>query len=519
MAGNLTGTDSGSDSDKDWDGWVGDEGDEIPLRCLVGHETFKTVEEVLDSAEKKGLKDIRICLKGKGTYCKMKIINYVRGKVREGVAVEQINEEIQSPSSYGDEKWLTPVMEGDGMLFMLDEDSSGNSEIAKVEALEHENALLRKRIQELTDEGYGSFSPKTDEKTTRETDDKDYYYGYGKFDIHMMMLEDVPRTASYRTALMENPDLIKGKTVIDVGCGSGILSMFAARGGAKHVLGIDGSSRVADAAKRNIEKNNLSDIITVHSGFAEEVETLPFDCDKADVIVSEWMGYCLLYESMLDSVLRIRDKFLKPGGAILPDICKMYAAGVGPEGTHLAFWKNVWGFDMSPIAETSQQEALTTGVVADVDGSKIVTSSALIRTMDLATLKIEDIDYTSDFYINPLGASSLVASVVVWFDTLFSSRFCSNNPTNLTTSPYAKPTHWHHTLFHLPVPLHTSLVLPAAPTGPLGTSTNPASKLFCTISITKHTEHHRDLAVSLSVTPIGVNGEKGDMKTLSYAVQ
>ena len=42
---------------------------------------------------------------------------------------------------------------------------------------------------------------------------------------------------------------------------------------------------------------------------------------KVDVIISEWMGYALLYESMLDSVLHARDKWLVPGGVMLPDRC------------------------------------------------------------------------------------------------------------------------------------------------------------------------------------------------------
>lgn len=48
-----------------------------------------------------------------------------------------------------------------------------------------------------------------------------------------------------------------------------------------------------------------------------------------DVLVSEWMGYCLLFESMLDTVLVARDKYLKPGGAILPDVATFFLAGFG----------------------------------------------------------------------------------------------------------------------------------------------------------------------------------------------
>lgn len=48
--------------------------------------------------------------------------------------------------------------------------------------------------------------------------------------------------------------------------------------------------------------------------------------EKVDIIISEWMGYFLLYESMLDCVLYARDRWLKPDGIMMPDKAKMYIA-------------------------------------------------------------------------------------------------------------------------------------------------------------------------------------------------
>jgi 2-polyprenyl-3-methyl-5-hydroxy-6-metoxy-1,4-benzoquinol methylase len=56
--------------------------------------------------------------------------------------------------------------------------------------------------------------------------------------IHEEMLKDSVRTGSYRNAIVNNKHLFKDKVVLDVGCGTGILSMFAARAGAKHVVGV-----------------------------------------------------------------------------------------------------------------------------------------------------------------------------------------------------------------------------------------------------------------------------------------
>ncbi len=49
---------------------------------------------------------------------------------------------------------------------------------------------------------------------------------------------------------------------------------------------------------------------------------------QVDIIISEWMGYFLLYESMLDTVLYARDKWLRPGGTLLPDRCSLYIVGI-----------------------------------------------------------------------------------------------------------------------------------------------------------------------------------------------
>ncbi|CAN0576651.1 unnamed protein product, partial [Laminaria digitata] len=50
-----------------------------------------------------------------------------------------------------------------------------------------------------------------------------------------------------------------------------------------------------------------------------KVEDVDIGVEKVDVIISEWMGYCLFFESMLPSVLFARDKYLNMGGVVLPD--------------------------------------------------------------------------------------------------------------------------------------------------------------------------------------------------------
>ena len=90
--------------------------------------------------------------------------------------------------------------------------------------------------------------------------------------------------------------------MLDVGCGTGILSMFAAKAGATHVYGVD-MSGIVESAKKIVETNGLGDKVTIIRG---KVEDIKLPVEHVDIIISEWMGYCPFYESMLDTVLYAR---------------------------------------------------------------------------------------------------------------------------------------------------------------------------------------------------------------------
>ncbi|EGF77568.1 hypothetical protein BATDEDRAFT_91369 [Batrachochytrium dendrobatidis JAM81] len=270
---------------------------------------------------------------------------------------------------------------------------------------------------------------------------KDYYFdSYAHFGIHEEMLKDEVRTISYRNSMYQNRHLFKDKVVLDVGCGTGILCMFAAKAGAKMVIGVD-MSNIIDHAKIIVRDNHLDDKITLIKGKMEEVK-LPVD--KVDIIISEWMGYCLLYESMLNTVLHARDLYLAPGGLIFPDKATMCVAAIEDadyKEQKIGFWDSVYGFDLSHIKSIAIKEPL----VDTVDQKSVVSDACVIRELDLYTVTIEDLKFDVPFQLK-INRADFVHAVICYFDIQFTA---CHKMIQFSTGPHATYTHWKQTVFYL----------------------------------------------------------------------
>ncbi|KAK4391648.1 protein arginine N-methyltransferase PRMT10 [Sesamum angolense] len=140
-----------------------------------------------------------------------------------------------------------------------------------------------------------------------------YFCTYGFLYHQKEMLSDRVRMDAYYNAIFENKHHFQGKTVLDVGTGSGILAIWSAQAGARKVYAVE-ATKMAEHALELVKANKLQNVVEVIEGSMEDV-TLP---EKVDVIISEWMGYFLLRESMLDSVICARDRWLKPNGVMRP---------------------------------------------------------------------------------------------------------------------------------------------------------------------------------------------------------
>ncbi|KAK4687472.1 type I protein arginine methyltransferase, partial [Tremellales sp. Uapishka_1] len=316
---------------------------------------------------------------------------------------------------------------------------------------------------------------------------KDYYAdSYAHFGIHEEMLKDSVRTLSYRNAILQNAHLFKDKVVLDVGCGTGILSMFAARAGAKQVIGID-MSNILDQAEKIIKANGFEDKITLVKGKLEDV-VLPVD--KVDIIISEWMGYFLLYESMLDTVLLARDKYLAPGGLLFPDQATIFIAAIEDQDykdEKINFWDDVYGFDYSCIKDIALKEPL----VDCVDLKSVVTQPCGIRHIDIRTVKKEDLTFDVPFELKATR-NDYVHAFLGWFDISFS---CCHKPINFSTGPQAKYTHWKQTVFYTPDTLTVS----------------EGDVIRGKLSCAPNARNNRDLDIVIDYEVTGAEATKGQM--------
>jgi len=307
-----------------------------------------------------------------------------------------------------------------------------------------------------------------------EISSADYYFNsYAHFGIHEDMLKDAVRTGSYSRAITRNKHLFANKIVLDVGSGTGILSLFAARSGAKHVYGVE-CSEVVRTAQKIVDANGLADKVTFIQGKVEEI-TLPVD--KVDILISEWMGYFLLYESMLDTVLFARDKWLAPGGLIFPDQASLYIAAIEDadyKDEKIGFWSNVYGFDFSCVKKCVMEEP----IVDVVDEGAIVTDACRILSLDLRTCTKESLDFVAHYKLT-LQRKDFLHAFIAWFDVQFTA---CHKPVVFTTGPHGRFTHWKQTVFYM----QDVLVCEKGET------------LTGMVAVKKSQKNHRDLDVKIS---------------------
>lgn len=165
-------------------------------------------------------------------------------------------------------------------------------------------------------------------------------------DYHRELLSDETRTNAFREAIRRS--VRAGDVVLDLGCGSGILSFFACEAGAARVYAID-QTHAADVAATLARHLGLDDRIHVLHGEARDLN-LP---ERADVLITETLGVMGLDEGIGGFVADARERFLKPDARIIPQRVGVWLAPIELEADyerHVGFWSDSqYGLDLSPL--------------------------------------------------------------------------------------------------------------------------------------------------------------------------
>ncbi|KAI1301233.1 Protein arginine N-methyltransferase 3 [Halotydeus destructor] len=386
----------------------------------------------------------------------IKLINFVRKEKVEPGQVFTMESDWKDTDTY-----MAPAMEDDSLLQY---DIEGQPDSMKTES-EESLPGLQKKINEYTDKIHSLQSTvdslrvsiknivdvregKKDgsQKNVKHYENENYFSSYSHFGIHQEMLSDWVRTSSYQDGIIKNRNVFAGKSVLDIGCGTGILSLFSATAGAQQVMAVDDSD-MAFYAMTIVAENKMNQQIEV---VKRRVEELPHE-KKFDIIVSEWMGYFLVFEGMLDTIIDARNNLLKPDGLIFPNRCTLTIAGVCDNEAyhkHVHFWDNVFGYKMSSL----KHECMLEAVVTVEKAANLITEPVNIKHIDVMTCTVEETHTIETDFSMKCTRSGTVNAICGWFDCFFDAPALQEKVC-LSTSPFTKETHWKQTVFLLQKPI------------------------------------------------------------------
>ncbi|CAH4030525.1 unnamed protein product [Pieris brassicae] len=272
-----------------------------------------------------------------------------------------------------------------------------------------------------------------------------YFTSYEDLEIHRLMLEDDPRTSTYRKVILNNKAYFKDKVVMDIGCGTGILSIFCAQAGAKKVYAVE-ASNLANLAREIVKENNFEEIIEVIHCKVEDV-VLP-DNIKVDAIVSEWMGFYLLHEGMLDSVVVARDKFLKEDGEMFPQNAVIYVAPCSVPSLYEK-WDNFYGVSMSSFSKHLRSDKSHKPEVMHIKSEDLLGEEVALNWINLRDCTVEELNSYSVQHVVGANKNGRYQGLCIWFECIF-PELTTEQLIVLNTGPAGEPTHWKQTVILLP---------------------------------------------------------------------
>ena len=230
---------------------------------------------------------------------------------------------------------------------------------------------------------------------------------------HARMLHDDRRTGDYLAALAEAVQ--PGDVVLDLGTGSGVLAIAAARAGARRVYAVEASD-IAEVATRIFSANGVEDTVRLLSGWSRQIE-LP---EPADLLVTEIIGNEPLEEEILETTLDARRRLLKPDARLIPhrltllarplllpdDEARQRAIG----STAVARWRELYGMEFQPLLDAGARGPVNMPTEAEVAAAwPPVGLPVVLAEIDLATFTDASVRAAADLVVDAPGAVNAVA--------------------------------------------------------------------------------------------------------------
>ena len=241
--------------------------------------------------------------------------------------------------------------------------------------------------------------------------------GFGSALIHNEMLNDRERTECYLNAIREV--VRPGDVVVDIGTGTGILAIAAARAGAKHVYAIEATS-IGEIAQAHFEANGLADRITLIPGWSTRI-SLP---EPADVMISEIIGNEPLHERVLEVTVDACERLLKQDGRLVPNRLKVFALPVHIPSSELTRrtvtvesvrnWQAWYEVDLGALADAAGRTPHQFAVNPhEAKRWRTLSDPVVLADLDLKTNRYTMLDLT---HTATAKDSGILNAIVVYFE-------------------------------------------------------------------------------------------------------
>jgi SAM-dependent methyltransferase len=228
------------------------------------------------------------------------------------------------------------------------------------------------------------------------TTDAPAYLDYERVSHHRSMISDRTRTFSFREAI--NEVVRRDSVVVDLGSGTGILALFAAKAGAARVYAIERTGMI-DVARQIAARNGIDNIIWLRADSSEV--SLPEPCT---VLVSECLGYFALQENMLTDLLQFRERWLVPEGALIPQGVTLSLVPVecAQAYDNVSFWASA-GTDYGIDFEDLRQIGANSTYRHRFEQANLLAEPASVAQLDLRSATEASMDVECRFLMNRAG--------------------------------------------------------------------------------------------------------------------